>query len=287
MEVTVTWAKAATGTPPVPEEFKTDVFVFTGAADNVIMTGVAGKIIVIKHVTAVNDSSSTTTTAYLQITRDTGTTKFPHDTKTFTLLPGEKLDMPEDGPTAHIDANGAVYGAAPALPARNLGATGTLAETMPRKTCPEVNTAVGATGVLFMQAVYLTAGQLVSNIDLWSATTAAGTPTNYAVGLFDGNRNLLANSTNQTTAAWAANSIKTFAMTTAYRVPVSGLYYIGFYMTATTVVTLKGGTAKTGGQLAAAAPIVHGTSSTGLTTALPNPAAAITGGTASIYAAVR
>lgn len=41
------------------------------------------------------------------------------------------------------------------------------------------------------------------------------------------------------------------------------------------------------GLLAAAVPILHGTSSTGLTTSLPNPAAAITAGTASIYAAAR
>lgn len=287
VEVAVTWARATNGSPPVPAEFKTDVFVITTATDTVLLTGVAGSVYVVKHVSAVNDSSTTTTTAYLQISRDTGTTKILLEPRTFTLLPGEQLDMPEDGPTAHIDANGAVYGAAPALPARNLGATGVLAETIPRQLCPEVNTTVAASGTLFMQAIYLTAGQLVSTVDLWSATTAAGTPTNYAVGLYDVNRNLLANSANQTTAAWAANSIKSFAMTTPYRVPTSGQYYIGYYMTATTVATLKGGTAKTGGQLAAAAPSLNGASSTGLTTALPNPAAAITGGTASIYAAVR
>jgi hypothetical protein len=75
-------------------------------------------------------------------------------------------------------------------------------------------------------------------------------------------------------------------MTSAYRVPTSGLDYIGLLQVATTIATIKGGTAKTGGQLAAAAPALHGTSSTGLTTSLPNPAAAITGGTASMYAAV-
>ena len=75
-------------------------------------------------------------------------------------------------------------------------------------------------------------------------------------------------------------------MTTPYRVPTSGLYYIGLMVAATTVPTTKGGTAKTGGQLASTAPILHGTSTTGLTTTLPDPAAAITGGLVSIYAAV-
>ena len=46
------------------------------------------------------------------------------------------------------------------------------------------------------------------------------------------------------------------------------------------------GRQRAGGQLAGGAPILNGTSSTGLTTTLPNPAAAITAGTASIYAAV-
>ena len=203
-----------------------------------------------------------------------------------TLLPGENLAMTDDAEWHHRDAQNGEYTYTP--PAnQNLGVTGTIAETMPREQCPEVNTAAPATGVLGLMAVKLRAGDLVSTIDLWSATTAAGTPTNYMAGLFDANRNLLATSTNKTTEAWAANSLKSFAMTTPYRVPVTGLYYIGYFMTATTVATLKGGTARTGVQLNAAAPIIYGTSSTGLTTALPNPAAAMTSSTASLYAAVR
>lgn len=202
-----------------------------------------------------------------------------------TLLAGENLVMDDTGSWTHHDSQGAEYTYS-GPPVANLGITGTLAETMPRETCPEVNTTVAASGTLFLQAIYLKAGQLVSNITMSSATTAAGTPTNYFFALYDGSRNLLAQSANQTTTAWAANTVKTLAMTSAYRVPTSGVYYIGFMMTATTVATLKGGTAKTGGQLAGAAPILHGTSTTGLTTSLPNPAAAISVGTASIYASV-
>lgn len=205
-----------------------------------------------------------------------------------TLLPGENLLFDSEGSWHHHDAQGAEYAyAVPAAP--NLGITGTLAETMPRNTCPEVNTAAPtASGTLFLQAIYLTAGQLVSNITISSATTAAGTPTNYFFALYDGSRNLMAQSANQTTTAWAANTVKTLAMTSAYRVPTSGLYYIGIMMTATTVITTKGGTARTGGQLASTAPILSGASTTGITTALPNPAAAITANSLlSIYAAVR
>lgn len=203
-----------------------------------------------------------------------------------TLLPGENVILDDQGRWYHHDAQGGEYTYA-GPPTANLGMTGVLAETMPRETCPEVNATIPtASGTLFMQAIYLKAGQLVSNIILSSATTAAGTPTNYRACLFNANRNLLAESANQTTTAWAANTVKTLAMTTPYRVPTSGLYYIGFWMTATTVITMKGGTAKTGGQLASQTPILHGTSSTGLTTTSPNPAAAITGGLVTLYAAV-
>ena len=210
----------------------------------------------------------------------------PFELREVTLLPGENLAMTDDSEWHHRDAQGGEY-AYTAQPNQNLGVTGTIAETMPRELCPEVNTAGPASGTLVLMAIKLRAGDLVSTIDLWSATTAAGTPTNYNVGLYDANRNLLAQGTNKTTEAWAANSQKSFAMVTPYRVPVTGQYYIGYYMTATTVATLKGGTARTGGQLNAAAPIIYGTSSAGLTTTLPNPAAALTSTTASVYAAVR
>lgn len=202
-----------------------------------------------------------------------------------TLLAGENCIFNADGEWSHHDSQGADYTYA-GPPTVNLGITGTLAESMPRQLCPEVNTTAPASGTLAMQLIYLKAGTLVSNITIASATTAAGTPTNYFFALYNINRSLLAQSANQTTTAWAANTVKTLAMTTPYRVATSGPYYIGYFMTATTVATLKGGTARTGGQLAGSAPIIYGTSTTGLTTALPNPAAAITSTTASIYAAV-
>lgn len=228
-----------------------------------------------------NNHASASTTVTVQ--HFDGTTS--EDLMGVTLLPGENLVLNEEGTWSHHDSQGGEYTyAGPATP--NLGATGVLAETIPRELCPEVNTTVAASGTLFLQAIYLKAGTLVSNISMCSATTAAGTPTNYFFALYSSSRALLAQSANQTTTAWAANTYKTLAMTTPYRVPTSGIYYIGFMMTATTVATLKGGTAKTGGQLAATAPALNGASSTGLTTTLPDPAAAITGGTASIYAAV-
>ena len=236
----------------------------------------------VKHINITNAHASASTTVTVQHFDGTNS----EDLMGVTLLAGENLVFNEEGRWTHHDSQGGEYTyAGPA--AVNLGATGTLAETMPRETCPEVNTvAPTASGTLFMQAIYLKAGQLVSNITISSATTAAGTPTNYFFALYDSARALKAVSANQTTTAWAANTVKTLAMTTPYRVPTSGLYYIGIMMTATTIITTKGGTAKTGGQLASTVPILHGTSTTGLTTAMPDPAAAITGGLVTLYAAV-
>lgn len=236
----------------------------------------------VKHLNITNAHATVSTTVTVQ--HFDGTTS--EDLMGVTLLPGENLIFDSTGNWSHRDTQGGMYSYTVPAPG-NLGITGTLAESIPRQLCPEVNTAVGATGVLYMQAIYLTAGQRISNIIASSATTAAGTPTNYAFGLFDGTtRSLLANTANQTTTAWAANTVKTIALASTYRVPTSGLYYIGFYMTATTMLTMKGGTARTGAQLAGTAPILSGTSSTGLTTTLPNPAAAITVATSSIYVAV-
>ncbi len=228
-------------------------------------------------------NNHTSSACFITVQHFDGTTSV--DLESVTLLAQESLMMTEEGEWYHYDNVGAKYAYNGPM-AVNLGITGTLAETMPRELCTETNTAMAVSGTLNMQAIYLKAGYLVSNISLSSATTAAGTPTNYRFGLFDSARALLAESANQTTAAWPANTVKTLAMTTPYRVPTSGLYYIGYYMTATTVPTLKGFTAKTGGQLAGTAPILHGASTTALTTALPNPAAAITVSTTTFWAAV-
>jgi len=235
----------------------------------------------IKHINITNNHATQATVVDVEFYDGAN----PTELRAVTLLPGENLAMDERCQWHHRDNQNGEYTYAVATWPNN-GPTATISETIPRELCPEVNTAGPASGTLRMDAIYLVAGQLVSNITISSATTAAGTPTNYFFALYSINRALLAQSANQTTTAWAANTPKTLAMTAPYRVPTSGLYYIGYFMTATTVATLKGGTAKTGGQLAGMVPILCGTSTTGLTTALPDPAAAITVTTSNIYAAV-
>lgn len=211
-------------------------------------------------------------------------------TPTFTLLPGGAA-IYEDGLGWQFFNYVGQLLTATGMPnsgsEENFGITGSLAETIPRNYCPEVNTTVATTGQIFCQAISLYAGITVSNISFHSATTAAGTPTHYVFGLYNLSRNLLATTADQTSTAWAANTLKTLAVTTPYLVPTTGLYYLMFSMVATTVATLKGGTARTGGQLARQVPILNGISSTTYSTGTaPASLGDLTVGTTSIWGCV-
>ena len=126
---------------------------------------------------------------------------------------------------------------------------------------------------------------VINNINIWSSTTAAATLTHSIAALYYGTARV-AVSADITTTPWATNTLRTFVLTSSYTVPTNGIYYVGLVVTATTMPTVKGGSAKTGGQLAAAAPILHGTTGdTGLTLP-PTTAGTLTGGLNCIYASL-
>jgi hypothetical protein len=211
-------------------------------------------------------------------------------TPNFSLLPGG-CAIYEDGlGWQFFNSSGQILygtGGSPGGILDNWGITGSLAETMDRVYCPEVNTVIGTTGQVFCQAIWIPVGITVTNISFHSATTAAGTPTHYVFALYDISRNLLASSADQASAAWAANTLKTLAVGTPYLIPSTGLYYLMLSVVATTVPTIKGGTARTGGQLAGQAPILNGLSSTTYSTGTaPASLGAITVGTTSIWGCV-
>lgn len=99
-----------------------------------------------------------------------------------------------------------------------------------------------ATGVMTSVPIKLYAGDVVTNISVRSGATAAGTPTNYWVALYSSASTpaLLAQSADQTSTAWAANTTKTLALATAQTISQSGIYWVGIMVTATTVPTLLG-----------------------------------------------
>lgn len=210
-------------------------------------------------------------------------------TPTFSLLPQGSAVYEDGRGWQFYNSSGQVlqgFGNA-VVTVDNFGITGSLAETINRTDCPEVNTTIGTTGQVRCQAIWLTAGMTVSNISFCSATTAANTPTHYVFALYDISRTLLASTADQTSTAWAANTLKTLAVGTPYVVTTTGLYYLMVSVVATTVPTLKGGTAKTGAQLAGAVPILQGLSSTTYATGTaPASLGALTVGTPSIWGAV-
>lgn len=138
-------------------------------------------------------------------------------------------------------------------------------------------------GRLNMYAIQLPAGITITSITFVAGATAANAPTHQIFGLFDDNagtasgtaRALLRGTTDDTSAAWAANTAKTLALTSTYTTVSTQLYYVGILVTWTTTgPSLYGYPDAMGASFPAIAPIFVGTSNTGIT-ALPNPAAAI------------
>jgi hypothetical protein len=136
------------------------------------------------------------------------------------------------------------------------------------------NLAALTTQIMTSVAIPLEVGDLVTNLTFLSGGTAAGTPTNWWFGLYDDGATpaLIAQSADQLTAAWAANTAITLALSAAYKVPRSGVYYAAVMVKATTVPTLAGFTLE---NAAAAGAIVSGqkvlaqTSGSSLTTTAP------------------
>jgi hypothetical protein len=120
----------------------------------------------------------------------------------------------------------------------------------------------------------LETGDIVTSLTFLSGGTAAGTPTNWWFALYDTQATpaLIAQTADQLTAAWAANTAKTLALSAPYLVPKAGVYQASIMMKATTPVTLAGLTLE---NAAAAGAIVSGqlplaqTSGSSLTTTAP------------------
>lgn len=102
-----------------------------------------------------------------------------------------------------------------------------------------------ATGVMTAVRVKLYAGDVVSNVSFRSGQTAAGTPTNYWVALYSNATTpaLLAQSADQTTAAWAGNTTKTLALASAQTISKTDYYWVALMVAATTPPSLIGSVA--------------------------------------------
>ena len=122
------------------------------------------------------------------------------------------------------------------------GGVGTLARyNLDRRHCTS-DTAALTTQVMTSVAVNLQAGDLISKIAFLSGATAAGTPTNWWFALYDTAGALLAQTADQTTGAWAADTVKDLSLATAQTITTSGVYYASIMVKATTPPTLVGAT---------------------------------------------
>lgn len=162
-----------------------------------------------------------------------------------------------------------------AIAGERLRATATVAETIPRNSQSATNIASLATGRQTLQLIWLEAGQLVTNIQWNSWTTAAVTPTNQWFSLYSLALAKLAVTPDDTTTAWAAFTRKTLTLAAPYTVPTSGLYYVGCMVAAGTVPSLTG--CGTTGFMVGDAPVLMGwdLTNTGLTTPATAPATAV------------
>lgn len=251
----------------------------TGATTTTVVASPSGSTVRnVKTLQITNNHA--TSSCVITIQHYDGTTSI--DIEKITLYAGEQFCMAEDGEWRHLTAAGGEYCFIDSSVTPNLGISGTIVETYPRQLCIETNVTAPVSGALYIQGVFLKAGQLVSNISFFSATTAASSPTNQFFALYSRRLQLLARSANDTTTAWAANTIKTLAMTAPYLVQASDMYYIGYMVTASTVPTLKGVTI-TSGTLHIFPALLKGTSDGSLTTALPDPCTLPTSAGTPIY----
>ena len=136
-----------------------------------------------------------------------------------------------------------------------LAAYGTMAPTSPtqfyRATQPRVGLYDSAsdsgsvaltTQVMTSVPLLLAMGDVVTNLSFVSGATAAGTPTNWWFALYDLSATpaLIAQTADQTSTAWAAFTAQTKALTAAYTVPKTGVYWAAIHVKATTVPSLLG-----------------------------------------------
>ncbi len=116
----------------------------------------------------------------------------------------------------------------------------TIAETLPGATPFAAVAAPGLSGVAHLHGVYLPKGTVVTNLSVVSGAQAAVTPTNQWFALCNDSRQVLRYSVNDTTAAWAASTPKTLALTSTFTTTYSGLHYIAVVVTATTMPSFRG-----------------------------------------------
>lgn len=179
-------------------------------------------------------------------------------------------------------------GTSPAL----YGPSNSLAESTRRTNITSATLALSASGSLQMVAVYLTAGQVITNINVLPGSTGTTTMTHQWAGIFSGPASgplLVATSADALTATVTASTVVTYAIATTaagtattYTVPTTGIYYVGLMWAFTSTAPTLSGTASLTAAGQTIPPILAGVSTTSLTGVLTFPATAQTTITAGV-----
>lgn len=160
-----------------------------------------------------------------------------------------------------------------------------------RATSTQTNSSAVSSGTMRMAAIWLPSGTTVTSIGWLSGATAlntAGTGPHFWVALYNSSLALLRQSTDDTAATWAANTLKLTALSSAYVTTYAGTHYLALNVvsgstgTQPTLTAMNSSTAI----LSGLSPIVHGVSSTGLGATAPDPAGAITASASTPYCGV-
>jgi hypothetical protein len=144
-------------------------------------------------------------------------------------------------------------------------------ETSIRQENINADLAALTTQVMTSVAVPVQPGETITNVTFQSGATAAGTPTNWWFALYSASGALLAQTADQLTAAWAANTAKTLALVTPQLIASAGVVYAAVMVKATTPPTLVGANlslAAAAGSIASS-KIRSQTSGSALTTTAP------------------
>ena len=121
----------------------------------------------------------------------------------------------------------------------NVGARPDPTQTFYRANLPRLpldsRSDVLTTQVMTSVPIYLYEGDLVTNLTFVSGVTAANTPTKYWFALYSnaGVPALLAQTADQTTTAWAADTAKTLPLAAPVRITKSGIYWAAIMVKAT------------------------------------------------------
>lgn len=156
---------------------------------------------------------------------------------------------------------------------------GIVAETAPR-ILASGSQQLGVSGTLYFCGVSLPQFTTVSTITMATKATAAATLTHGWYALLDQNYVVRAVTADQTSGTWTvANTVYPLNVTAAYVTTYTGLYFIAVNVSATTLPALVTAAA-TASALAALAPILCGSLSTGYSATPPAVTTVLSGPTA-------